>query len=524
MYSILIVDDEKLICEGIRARIQKIGFHAIGDIYTAFSGNDAVKIFYRHNPSIVITDICMPEMDGLEFIKKVSTDCSSTKFIILSGYNEFQYAKTALKLGVMDYLLKPCSFENLKGVLETAVKLLNKERTAELAVNNSNAAVAAEVWENAMNRLFAGTYLHGEEVEALLKKIRIRLPMAYFCISILRIDPGTLDRGLIQMVESTNTDGCSHLQGGDEVRSFCFISYKNCLVQIFNFSQIRDYTAIKESVYRLMGCINHSGDFRAIAGLSDSGRELESLIALYNQAEEALSYRFLYDSESVIEFNQCRGKEEKVKLSPRQVEELVEYIKSGETDKFAGFIDGIFNRIELEKYTVLAIERLYKGVFNMIASRFGEIDAVAFQNCSAEYKEFAAFENVRDIRIFLKDFIFKLRQRKNDKRKEQSPVDFAIAYAKANMDKEVDMAVIANLLNMNYSYFSKVFKDNMGMNFSEYLTRLRMEEAKRLLKEPDYKVLDVSSRLGYVNPKNFTRAFKNYVGYSPKDYRAEKSD
>ena len=127
MYKILVVDDEKLICNGIKHKISRIENSEISDVFIAYEGSEAIKLALEVRPEIIITDMMMPDINGVSLIGKISRQLPDTKFIVLSGYNDFEFVKPAFKLGIVDYILKPVRIEKLKDVLNTAKKILKKQ-------------------------------------------------------------------------------------------------------------------------------------------------------------------------------------------------------------------------------------------------------------------------------------------------------------------------------------------------------------------------------------------------------------
>ena len=226
-----------------------------------------------------------------------------------------------------------------------------------------------------------------------------------------------------------------------------------------------------------------------------------------------MAYRILYES------NRCRVPsntcwQSNLILSGTLFESAVN-LRS--VKQFSLLIDKWFSREFLVGQTVENIKKLYFIIIKKITALMSSQEYFIM---GEDERDFDDFFSLDEIKAYLKDYLYKVIQCISQQEKsEKTVIDIAIRYLNENYMKKINMAEVSNIVSMNYSYFSKLFKTEIGMTFTEYLTMLRMEEAKKLLKDPVNKICEVSAKVGYEDAHNFSRAFKNYFGISPKKYR-----
>jgi YesN/AraC family two-component response regulator len=287
------------------------------------------------------------------------------------------------------------------------------------------------------------------------------------------------------------------------------------IIFVFNFEKESAFPEIQNFLNKVLLEINNKSSL-AIS-LSECKANIESLGLLYGQAQQALPYRIIKDCNNILEYNMLNGLKPEFSLGKKELANLEQIIQFQNIDKLIEFIDVHFNKESLSKQSIENVQRLYEIIIYKVKAFLP--NEILIYNNEKTY-DFSSFKTLEEVKYHLKDYIFRVKQFMDKNQKsEKSVIDIAKKYIEENFSKEINMAEIANKVSMNYFYFSKLFKEETQMTFSAYLTALRMEEAKRLLMDPINKINDISIKVGYDNHFHFSRAFKNYTGISPKDYR-----
>lgn len=523
MYKILVVDDEKLICKAIKSMLERLENPLIAEVLTANSAREAEAVMLNSRPDIVITDICMPLVSGLDLIKSTMRSNTDVKFIVLSGYDEFQYAKEAIKLGVVDYLLKPATIDELKEVLNKTIELIKKHQVAERSEIKDQKYEQAVV-ENNLNKVFANQQVHEERIREILEELKTSFPYNHFSIAIYRFDgnSGKGDGGHQQnefaehLIKKMN----EVITGKTGVRVFYFYDFNNNLVMLFNIDDTGKYSWLMELMYEGYEAYREKTGTASFLSTGGIAQGVASLPELYRNAVSALSYRIVLENSRIIEYEKIKARSREFVLTDIQLSQFSENLRGGRLDKTSDFIDSTFNKDAVGNKSIKSVEGVYRSILAAISRSFHRFD---FSQSRADYTDFYTFNTLSDLRIYLKDLIFKLTKSEKENESEKSVVDVAKKYIQENYYKDIDMTIVANMVSMSYTYFSKIFKEQTGMNFIDYLMKVRMETAERLLSDPTNKINEISSKVGYDNPKHFTRAFRNYFGISPKEYRDRNS-
>jgi len=513
MYSLLVVDDEKVICEGLKHRISMLKIPQLDSIKTALNGQEALKIIDKDPPDIIITDIRMPEVGGLELIETVSKKKPNIKFLVLSGYETYDYIRSAFKLGAVDYLLKPISSDDLEYHLCSLIKKLDNEQKLRIikkrqSIENSNML---------LSQLLLSQYMHPKIEKDILSKLLALFPYNFFTIGIIAIEYN-LDYGKnLDLITNQLDQLIKKLSHSKYIRTYYLLNHSRYPVIIFNISKKELYPQIVKLLESFTDNLRKALPLNPAAAVSSVMKSVCSLKTLYSQAEEAASYRILHGSNRVIEYCNTPNGNQKIILNKHDLACIDNAISLRSAKQFNLLIDKYFNREFLKTQSIENVKKLYYMILKRINDQISDKEHFAIEE---DKKDFEQFFSLEEIKSYLKDYMFKiLHYLSRQDETEKSVVDIAVNYLKENYMKEVNMAEVSNMVSMNYSYFSKLFKTQTGMTFSEYLLMLRMEEAKKLLNDPVNRICEVSSMIGYENAHNFSRAFKSYFGISPKEYR-----
>ncbi len=527
MYHILIVDDEFLVRLGLKTTInwEANGYKVVGE---ASNGKEALEMVQSSMPDIVLVDIKMPLMDGLEFITEVKKISEDISFIILSNYDNFQYAKRAMKLGVSQYLLKSEINEDiLLATLESVCTERrsrhvrhgddNQARTAYLSNNLSKAQINACIPIGRMDAPPEGLFRAGSYVV-----------IKYFC------SIGLLNEQSIDMLSKTMISLIE-----DE---FCGAVYSEVIYQMHYYITLifpenshsdseRSYIEKSASIGRK---IKHYFSVSLKGGLSRSGKA-ESLPQLLRQAEWARQQCFFGGTQgkcpSDMRFaggnafivyeeslQENLKKEERPHVSSSKV---LGYLTENNSQELENYIHGIFVRIkEQSAYTV--VKHTFIDFLSIAKSSLEKLNVPVTESFLAklDYDNWDILTSVEETEVYVHD-IFEgiLDFMSKGISGYSASVKKTIAYVEENYASNITLEDVARHGEISRSYLSMLFKQETGINFITYLNQYRIEKGKKLLTDTNLKIYEIAEEIGFGSPYYFSKVFKELTGMQCKEYR-----
>ncbi len=469
---IFIVDDEEIACFGLKGMMGRIFGAEENEIYAFTSSVKALSEAERLRPDLIFLDITMPEINGIEFTEKIKR-VYSPEIIVISGNDDYNYVRQCFKLNVRDYLLKPIEFDELKKLL-----LKFKNDISGGAGNKETDSIVSQ---------------YPLVFTAVIKAADIK---EEFKNSVLAIKNHHSIEGKINIFA--------------DKKSYNDTLFSFYLTEKFDYYRVaREFCCLFELLAESTGSI--------IKGAYSSLYSSDKIDEAKNEMFTLLQSR-LYSDKSVCYSQQnkiLRGMNDNAEfftqLSAFPMVFSLEY-----KDKYQDFIDYWFVPEKLELLPYTTIKKQYNGIISRIVDNSNLSESLEIRN----FKEFNTigeiiFEIGRVVEGISNYYI-------ESNRDDKSVIDLAIKFINDNYGKNITLATVSNHYNMNYSYFSRIFKDFIGISFSQYLLNIRMEKARELLlSDPELKISDIATQVGYSgdNVQNFTRAFKKYFGKSPKNYK-----
>lgn len=508
MYHILIVDDEPILCEAMQLKIDLLNTQHklnINKISTASSVKEAIDIIENEAVHILITDMKMPGKNGLDLIQYIQEKSYPIVSVVLSGYSDFEYVKTAFQHGAIDYLLKPIKLSQLNDALKKCFTAINTyhEISHESTVNPRQAFVAQ--LEHYCNSLLTE---HSEQ-ETPPKDIKSYFPNLCFEVAVFSANKQIDCCKLIERFQN---------QDSTDIYPFvCFHDHYQNVVLIFNLSPEISAVSILAYLKKLHHFLEEQ-HCPCRCSLSHIQTGFQHYTEMYEQALYHLSYQMIKD------FNVIASFQEEAAPKDEELNEL--YHKYNQKISFA-FQTKDFERINNLINNIFTKEFFEGGRPSNIISFF-HFYLMQVQNLSSSMKvsisrikSFYSFQSLNEIRLYLKELLYQLQQKSEVSEINQylPLINTAVQYIEDNFNKDISMTDVANSVSMSYNYFSKLFKEQTHCTFSEYLTQVRMREARFLLKDPGKKIKDIAVQVGYESVYSFSRAFKQYYGVSPKDLR-----
>jgi two-component system, response regulator YesN len=529
LYKLLIVDDETWVRERLKHTIKwsDIGLEVIGE---AEDGEEALALTEALSPDIVITDIRMPCINGLEYIKKLRDNHNDTKFIIISGYSDFEYAQRALKLGAYDYILKPIEDDDLIGVVKRCVEEINSNKNKDNIFKKAKEQIEEGqtiLKEKFFINLINGYFSVEEDILRELDNLNMEFNQCKNICFIVELDDLKTDniqnkkciqvniynvvRGFLKELNSKETF-C--LRAGDAICLVISDSDEATLSSLI-LSISKD---IKKSVKEITNCSVTIGIGRVYGNLTDISKS-------YREAKEALQYKAYMGNDKIYEINSVNTDYKSNYYKFKDLEILINNIKLGNKESSLSTLsnmlketqrDGDIYPIDLKFLYIDIVNSVFKTILNIKTS------AEDFSDFSFKFfKQMNFLQTVDETYIWLSDTIIKiidtLESYKNIKKRKI--IEKALEYINNHYTEQITLNNVSDVLFMNASYFCKIFREEMGEPFTKYFINLRIQKAKELMTDPTLKIYEIAGMVGYTDVQYFTKIFKSIQGVTPMQYR-----
>lgn len=519
-YKVFFVEDEAVTREGIRDNVnwQASGFEFCGE---ASDGEMALPLLRTTQPDVLITDIKMPFMDGLQLIKIVHERMPWVKIIILSGHDEFEYAQQAIKLGVADYLLKPITVQTLQNTLQKLTVQLDQERKEREELRKLQEQVEenrATLRERLLFKLIVGAVSPMEAVENG-QLLGLNLIAQQYLVAILKIEIGDhtekheqseyqqIQNIIIGLIEKDKDIFVLRRDWGDLVLIFMDKTPESLKERRkVLFEEIRQ--EVKKAHHKLT--VGTGGIKNRIADICQSF--VEALTNVQNSPEDP-------------GLNPSLEQAELLKVDKLAVEN---YLHSGTKEDFDDFFNTyllplgetalksnlIRNYIFVD--VILAVAKLVNdlgGDFDKVIPGLNALEIIMSSIKTVEELR----EQVR--RIMVATLTYRDSQPKGQ---YKNLIRQAKTYMESYyIDPELSLNMVAAWVNLSASHFSVVFSQESGQTFKEFLTEIRIKKAKELLRTTPLRSADIAYQVGYNDPHYFSSVFKKHTGYSPIEFRSQ---
>ena len=532
MYKLLILDDEELIRKGLISRLKYMGME-FQAIYEASTGIQALDILDREFVDIAITDIRMPDMDGLSFIGKAKKKRAEMKFIILSGYAEFDYAEEAIRLGVKGYLLKPISNEDLQRVFSQVENQLAQEEGARRAMSMQDRLISE-------NKAFS----IDREVNSMLgiPQTENTSPDIYKNMKMSHPELCNEDNHDLRLI-IINIEPKSYMETGFKLKDMELIKYsiKNVFEEIKTSCSklIVDNLSNPTQLYAVLGNVRKQ-DIRGEAerfflkmlylfeeelgvhltfGVSGLSRRL--CAEVLQQAEDALKERLVYEHSSIYFYDEIETISE-INFPSVQLNMLNQYLERRDIAKVRAVIIEIFGKEYLKKYHIHYIRIMWVRVLNLIFRNFSlEIleneNAQMWVNCFLMADKMSNVEQL--IEHYMDIVLLCIERSGNIDTNAKDKIRLAVSFIDRHFAEDISINRLADKYEMSPNYFSSLFKKEMNISAVNYIVDVRMRRAKKFLSETNKNVVEIAKTVGYEDSHYFYRVFKKNTGMTPIRYR-----
>lgn len=502
MYRILIVDDEKIERNGIKFLLKQTGIEL--DICEACNGKEAVAFLEQQQVDILLTDIKMPLMDGMELLKMVCPDRPEMKSIIFSGYSEFDYAKTAMKMGVKDYILKPVNPEEFTRAINKVIQELDEQTLFK----NKEAETDTFMKEHILYSLVNG--VKSEDIQKKAKGYFVEEEInRYHRMILLEVNDdffGRIGNDLEEIFEKDIGSSFKYLNLNEQQS-----------VLFFEEGEKSDYKKIAED------CVNtleKRYDEKCFAAVSDEMEQpVQDIGNNFDILEERMENKFYQTAYRVFMETE---KEEENLFTQIDDDTLMKKMKQDIKMKDISSLRQHFEAM-CEKYSHNnAFSQVYtKFIFsNLLKDFYENIPTGKEQTLDQEIEELYLSTDFQTVMEIINRNINRLEKEfASHPHVIHKEIESVKKYIYENYDKEISVDYLADMVYMAPSYLSHVFKKETGQNLSKFIKAYRMEKAKEMLEETHNKIVNISYAVGYPNVSYFCQSFREYFGVSPQRYR-----
>ena len=526
MYKIMLADDEGIVIDSLKFIIEK----EFGDICTveyAKTGRSVIELAESFRPDIAIMDIQMPGINGIDAMKEIRQTNTNTVFIVMSAYDKFDYAKEAIKLGVLEYITKPMEKTKIVAALQKAMEMIDREkekRSNELLVKEKLETVVPIIESGLIYNILLQEHFV-EDIENYKSILGINQKYAYM-IAVVCGDEQ--DGNHMTNAVGSGVKMQKHYQEVRESLKECFHGIvgtvlANKLAVLVPYERdTMDYNErieLIEKARELTRRMRKRIDISFRIGIGGA-KEFHDMSESYSEALNAL----VATTGSVAHVDDLPIRCEYAGDYPIKLEKkLFAEIEDGEMNNAVASARSFFEWMEESQSNIMDI-RLKILEFALWAEHIAyEKGGMTYQlNSRADYlPQIMEMSDLTQLRKWFVDKVMQACQNILSKRTEKSNSIIGLAkdYIRSNYNRDISLDDVSRAVNISPYYFSKIFKENTGENFIEYLTNIRIDKAKELLGTTEYSMKEICSMVGYSDPNYFSRSFKKNVGVTPTEYK-----
>lgn len=531
MYRLLIVDDEQIVLDSIRFIIEK-NFTDVVVAGTARSGREAIEKAENLKPDIIFMDIMMPGINGIDAIREIRSRLNNVMFIILTAYDQFDFAKEALRLQVMEYLLKPVNQGKIVMTVKKSVEAINRDREKwrrELELKERLESVLP-VLENGFIHSMLLLNDSGREFGVYRDAFGLKNETGYVIavkFNELKNEGGSVSRfslrdrsqALYTYVRESFKRKCKCLIG--PLMFDRFFVYVQARPSDDEYTIKHDAISIAEHVYTSLA--DKAGLDIAI-GIGGVCRTLGNFSRSYEEALRAARYLPGGGIMHILDVPVDAGADPGPEYPLAKEKLLLEKMASGDTESCLQIFNQIYDCLLNEYPSSLRGVKKKLLELMVLVHRMGynyRIRSEQYFNINDYVEELLSIEDRVELKVWCRERIEFFSQGIRDiaERRVNSLIRKAVDYINENYNKVITLDDISREVNISPHYFSKLFKEQVGENYIDYITSLRIQKSKELLAENQLSIKEICFDIGYADPNYFSRLFKKVVGVTPTEYR-----
>ncbi|HHW31568.1 MAG TPA: response regulator [Clostridiaceae bacterium] len=540
LLKMMIVDDEPLIRQGFKYFFEWDKY-SISQVFEAGNAEEAIEIAKRENIEIIVSDIRMPEVDGLELISRLKAILPNSIYIILSGYDDFEYAKKSISLGVFHYLVKPIHSEELHQVMSLCTqKLLEQKQKREIeeSLNRKLNKSMPLLRDSFIKKLLRGELNQSkEELYNRFNELEIDLENLNYLV--LLVGPSGKHH------KNSNADGKSNIKGitniikdllvkyiseeNDENYKLYAVTDSNKVFIILSWTESQSIEEILRTAFeRLNNEMLQKYGIETVGCVSCAVKDLSKISIHIKEAEKILDYKVIMGDNNILFLENMKSIHDNRPffLSQSERKKLIFCVVNNDVIGINKVIRGFKNSIK--KYKYISVECIYSALVEVIISivRFAyetgfRTQIFGEQIYSQEFMR--SFNNVDEIFTWIEDSIIKFSNEfaKFRTEKPKSIIQQIKAYITENLgQEEITLNSISEKFYYNPSYLSRLFKEETNKNFIDYINEIKINTAKEYLTSTDMPISTICGKIGYKDYKHFLSLFKKITGVTPNEYKS----
>ncbi|WP_435171470.1 response regulator [Paenibacillus glycanilyticus] len=524
MYRVILADDEMLDLEGMELLMpwKELGMEVV---YQATNAYKVLEYLRDNEADVLVTDIRMPIMSGLELVRKLKDTHLGIKVVFVSGHEEFQYARQAIQMNANGYVLKPVDQEELIRVLQEIRSQLDTERYRG-ALDEKYRESAPLIREQKMKKWLRGEYLPAAE-EDWLAEAELEKKESNYTALLAELD----DAGLNYLKRTESDSGDEQADQAMKVIESCsrllgaLFAFRIDPIRMLLVIDINEESAEARGA-QLLSMVREqlNGTITVAAGTPFSS--LAELPAAYSEASRILEHKWLSGKNRLIRSMNIEERDSEGSRPEMMLDELFNAMMQYDLVKIDDCLESLFafikrldRKLHVQSFAqhILSkldtyLESVNENLESLLGIRFEQLDILYH------------FETVYDIQSWMRRRFFEISeslQRKKQKKNHKIMKEIE-DYVNAHLDRSIELREVADRFSFSPNYLGHLFKEERGVTFSEFVIRQRLAKAHEMLQDPVRKVYEVAFSVGYKNLTHFNKLFRDAYGLSPNEFRRQR--
>ena len=520
MWKLLIAEDEYEIRDGLCNYVDW-GKLNIELAETTNNGKAALDYMLNNHVDILLTDIVMPYMDGIELIKEMKKNNIETIPVIISVHWDKDYLKSAFKLEVMDYILKPINLKELYATMEKITAKCEKMReynNKRLDLEKRLKEMEPILKERLLYKLISGSVYNKDVLKKHIRQIGLSINAEEKCIFVLLRSSGRyesdLERG--DMLNLAVEDFLPYVESNLD---YLVVSLnENDVGIIFSGAKTSDYEYMEDVIGTLSVELNKIG-LDIIAGIGQHQTEISEISFSRKQAEKALDYSSFFVHNEIFLYNDMLNMGIKETYPENIIEDIVKKANLGNVVGAEEDVETMFEKlIERYKSNEPTIKQICLDLINRVSNISDIRNNVFTPNMFIKINR---MQTISELKIFVKSFCAEVAEKQYTviDEKYNSLVESILSYIDDNLSDNITLKTLADKFYFSPNYISTLFKKHNGLSFSQYMVNARIEKSKKLMENMDMKLYNIAQAVGYDDADYFSKKFKQVTGTSPSQWR-----
>lgn len=524
MLRIMIADDEYLVIESFKHIVARYTEN-VEIVGTASSGREAIELAESLRPDLIFMDIRMPGINGMEAIRSIRETNKSTQFVIISAYEQFNFAREGIGLGVLEYLTKPFGREQIVELIERVRKQLDEKRQA---LNRE--VVLKERFNKVLpfieNQLIYSYLYHGvkfEEIEFYEDLFGINLSEGYIVTVVSNSEvTGNIEDSLSYSLDRQKLFNDFVYEVKSHLRGLAGPPFLDRVVVFIPVDSVRNSYDVRNESIEVLCNISDLINSRVSVPYQIGIGKIYPIKQMHTSYKEALAACNLAPTERVVHIEDVTTAEDgRIAYNVNYKERLAAYYLKGDSSSLSHLIDEFMCELLEQTDSIQHIKAKMMELIFSVKKADPRKDFGTDREDDQFLHKFIDSGSVNDLKKILYEYLISEMQ-ENASKKESTHhgvITKAMAFIEENYSNNISLNDVAEAINMSYFYFSRLFKESTGKSFSDYLTEFRIDKSIELMKDDELSIKQISYDIGYNDPNYFSKIFKKLKGITPTDYR-----